>query len=70
VNPPHARGRNADTHAITKEIDMSQLPPARPGWEDMLISAVRTLRSSGDVTARGALFLLERLGLAEEKGTT
>jgi hypothetical protein len=55
----------SDAHRITKEIDQSELPPARPAWHDALLDIVDTLRTSGDLSVRGALALLDRMGVHE-----
>lgn len=56
------------THKKTVELQPHELPPARPLWHEAFVDALQVLRSSGDLTARGAAILLERLGLIESKG--
>lgn len=56
------------SHKITVELQPHELPPARPLWHEAFVDALQVLRSSGDLTARGAAILLERLGLIENKG--
>jgi hypothetical protein len=56
------------THKITVELQPHELPPARPAWHEALVDALQVLRASGDLTARGAAVLLERMGLIDSKG--
>lgn len=60
---------NEATHKITREIDMRSVPRAVPLWHDSLTGIVETLRASGDLTVRGAIVLLEKLGVAGRRTT-